>query len=213
MDKRYARLKKLPEVPALRLLAAASAKLSVPPPTPANADVSTVLNALAENYGWVDMIRLLSVALPPRECVWWSCLAGRDMTNGKETPCLITSEKWVFDPSDANRVAIEAALEAADPDDDTSLAATAALYAQGSLGTSDQMKELPAPDGALASCAFGINMLTVGEAEDPLAQLQLILERALDIARGGNGKIDPPPPAQPAGPPEPEDEEEAAAAS
>ena len=205
MDKRYSGLKKLPQAPALRLLAAGATKLSAPLSTPANADVPTVLNALAEDLCWIDMIRLLSVSLPPREAVWWACLAGRDISGGKETPCLIASEKWVFDPSEDNRKAVEAAIEAADTDDDTKLIGTAALYAPGNLGTSDQMKDFEAPAGALGGCVFGANMLTLSDADDPLVQLQLVLERALDIARGGNGKVEPPPP-QPLEPPEPEEE-------
>ena len=35
-------------------------------------------------------------------------------------------------------------------------------------------------------------MTTLGNVEDPLAHLQWLIERGLDISRGGNGKIEPP---------------------
>jgi hypothetical protein len=47
MDKRFADLKKIPAVPAARLLAAASIKLKTKLKSPTSADVSTVLTELA----------------------------------------------------------------------------------------------------------------------------------------------------------------------
>ena len=79
MSERFKNLKKIPDQPAARLLAAANAQLKTKLKTPANASVETVLEALAEVDAKVDMLRLLSVALPPRECVWWACRAGHDV--------------------------------------------------------------------------------------------------------------------------------------
>jgi len=74
-------------------------------------------------------------------------------------------------------------------DDDTALLATAALYATGNLGPGDDVKDVPAPPSALSGCVFGMNMLTLETVEDANVQLQVILDRALEIARGGNGSL------------------------
>ena len=104
-------------------------------------------------------------------------------------PCLVASEAWVFGPNDDNRARLRLALDTVDMDDDTDLVATAALYAAGNMGPGEDLRDHPAPPGALSGCAFGINILSMSGAEDQGARLQLILDRALDIARGGNGKV------------------------
>lgn len=191
MSERFANLKKIPDQPAVRLLAARSQKLETALDAPASASVEVVLNELAEKGAWVDAMRLLSVALPEREAVWWACIAGRDIAGEEGTPCLKAAEAWVFEPGDKTRAAVQAALDAADMDDDTALAATAALYAPGNMGPGE-MAEHPAPPAAVSSCAFGMNMTTLATAEDPLLQMQWLIDRALNIARGGNGKVDIP---------------------
>lgn len=198
MKERFSDLKKVPREPAMRLLATNRIKLATPLKAPASASVETVLEELGAQKAWVCVLRMMSAALPDREAVWWACLAARDICgDGPVTPCLKASEAWVFDPNDANREKVQIALDTADPDDDTVLAATAALYAPGSLGVG-ALSDMAAPPGAVAACALGMNMTTLGTAKDPMLQLQLIIDRAVNVARGGNGKIDkitePPPP-------------------
>ena len=189
MSNRYTNLKKISSMPAARMLAEAGIKLKAKVATPGNAQVEAVLVDLDAQEAWVDMILLMSVVLPPRECVWWGCIAAREVTDGKDTPCLKASEAWVFEPNDANRSKIQVALDAVDLDDDTALLATAALYATGNLGPGDDVKDVPAPPSALSGCVFGMNMLTLETVEDANVQLQVILDRALEIARGGNGSL------------------------
>lgn len=191
MSDRFADLRKVPDQPAARLLAANNATLRHPVASPANAPVAAVLAELAGAGAWVDLIRLLSVSLPPRECVWWACLAGRQVLGeGGSSPCLSAAEAWVFDPSPENRARVRAALETQASGDRTAPAATAALYAPGNLGDGE-MSGIPAPVGVVATCAFGVNLRTLKVAADIDAQFQLIIDRALDIARGGNGKVAP----------------------
>jgi hypothetical protein len=203
MTDRFEGLKKIPAQPAARLLAVANAKLQTPLESPASAPVGTVLAELSDKDALPDMIRLLSVALPPREAVWWACIAARDLTGDEVTPCLRAAEAWVFGPTDERRRAVQMALEAAEMDDDTTLVATAALYAPGDLGPGE-MSEHPAPPGAVSSCAFGQNLMTLGAAEDPVLQMHWLIDRALDIARGGNGKV-PVPEVDTSLPPLPDD--------
>ncbi|WP_375175995.1 hypothetical protein [Pseudooceanicola sp.] len=206
MSDRFKDLKKLPAEPAARLLAATSTKLETEIDAPASAPVEVVMAELEEKAAWVDLLRLLSVALPPREVVWWACIAARDVVGEDATPSIKASEAWVFGPNEKNREAIQMALDVADMDDDTALVATAALYAPGNLGTGD-MAQYQAPPAAVASCAFGMNMIAVSEAEDPLLHMQWVIDRGVDIARGGNGKVEVPDfDTSPV--PEPDDEDE-----
>ncbi len=188
MSDRFANLKKVPKAPAARLLAAKATKLEAPLEAPASASVEVVLAELEEKQVWVDLLRLLAVALPDREAVWWACLAARDITGENVTPCLKASEAWVFEPTEANREKVQMALDVADMDDDTALVATAALYAPGNMGPGE-LAEHPAPPAAVSACAFGMNMTTLGVAKDPLRHLQWLIDRGVDIARGGNGKV------------------------
>lgn len=209
MTDRFADLTKIPSEPAMRLLAARASKIGTPLDAPASATVSVVLEELERKEAWVCMIRLLAAVLPEREAVWWACLAARDMVPaGKETPSMKAAEAWVFDPTDDNRLQVKAAMESADFDDDTSLLATAAFYAPGNLGP-DEMAEFEAPPAAVSGCVFGMCMKTLGGADDPFNQMFWLIDRAIDIARGGNGQVPKPDFAfEPQ--PIPDDEEESA---
>ncbi len=189
MSERFSGLKKVPDHPAARLLAAANAKLATTLKSPANAPVSVVLEELESNGDWVDMLRLISVSLPPRECVWWACLAGRDVLGEQDvTTCLKAAETWVFEPSEDNRSKVQIALETVDVDDDTTLCATAALYAPGTLGPGS-LAEHTAPAGAVSSACFGMNIMALDFLKLPIAEAaDHLIDRGVDIARGGNGQ-------------------------
>ena len=197
MSERFANLHKVPQQPAARLLAVANIKLKTKLASPANASVATVLSELEAAEAHVDIARVLSAALPPREAVWWACLAARDVAavEGGEKPlCLQVAEAWVFDPTPENRARVFTAIDAGDPDDPAALAATAAMYAPGNLGDTDDLKDVPAPVGVVANCAFGMNVKTLDLEKDPILRLDFLIDRAIDIARGGHGQIPRPDP-------------------
>ncbi len=191
MDGRFAELKKIPADPAVRLLAAANAKLATKLPLPASAPVADVLAGLAGAGAQVDMLRLLSVALPGRERTWWACLAGRDVcaARGEEPPpTLAAAEAWVYRPGEETLGAVQQALEAADADDDLTLVAMAALYAEGRLGAGE-FASMAAPPGGASAAAFGVNVLALDRADIGIEKAaDLLIDRALDIARGGSGR-------------------------
>lgn len=193
MSDRFNDLKKIPEQPAARLLAHGNAKLETKLKAPASASVPVVLAELEAAEAYVDLIRLLSVSLPARECVWWSCIAGQDIVASEQakSACLPAAEAWVFEPTNENRVKLKTVLENESADDPAALAATAAFYAPGTMGL-DDMEEHPAPPGIVSACAFGINLQTVKLGPDANTRFQLIIDRALDIARGGRGKVELP---------------------
>ncbi len=174
-------------------MAMSNAKFDAPVGVPAAADVATVLRALDAQFRPVEMLRLLSVSLPVRECVWWACLAGRDLVQeGARAPKTLTcAEAWTFDPSDETRAAAREALDHADPDDPTMLCAMAASMSDGKLGPGP-LAEHDAPPGATQTAAFGMNMLALGQREEEFFHvIQVLIARGLDIAGGGNGSIDP----------------------
>lgn len=191
MNTRFADLKKVPNQPAVRLLALANTKLETKLKAPANAPVDVVMAELEQADAVVDMLRLMSAALPARERVWWACLAARDVVGPDPEvvpPPLLAAESWVRKPSDGARDAARIAVENADIDDDTVLSANAVVYCDDKLGTGE-LAQYDAPVGASQICAFGINIHAMGTGDDVMKMAHHLIDRAVDIARGGNGDI------------------------
>jgi len=212
MTERFAALTKIPKHPAARLLAMANQKLETKIDAPASAPVEVVLAELDKKAAWIDMLLLLAVAMPPRERVWWACLAARDLLAEGEAPAppLATSEAWVFKPNDDNRAATYATIEHAPPKDDTVHCATAAVFADGTLGPGD-LAEYPAPVGAAELSAFAMAVISLcHDVEQYDARAVVLVDRALDISRGGPGNIPMPPPLPPREETEDEEMEEEA---
>jgi len=192
MSDQFSNLTKIPQEPAARLLATANVKLETEIDAAASAPAQAVLAELHEKGAVIDSIRLFSVLLPPRERVWWSCLAARDVigAGADATPSMTASEAWVFKPTEENREAARASLEHADVDDDTVLCATSVLYSDGTLGPGD-LAEFPAPAGASEIAAFAMNVVALNVHSDKMDEYgQMLIDRAVDIARGGNGHVD-----------------------
>jgi len=195
MELNFDNLKKIPNHPAVRMLAMANTKIETPLESPVSASVSAVLEELAREEALFDMLKLLSVALPPREAVWWACLAARDLI-GHETekvpPSLEAAEKWVFKPSDELRDAATVAMETADIDDETVYCAMAVTYSDGRMGTGE-LSKVEAPPNAVSAAVICMNMKSLSETIDTMEDhMEMLIGRALDIARGGNGQVDKP---------------------
>jgi len=192
MKQKFKDLEKFPKDPVAKLLSRANVILKTPLKAPPTALAGVVLAELEEKGALVDLLRLLAILLPPRERVWWACMAARDYVgprSDKDPPSLVTSETWVFDPSDENRDAARNSLDHAYVDDDTVNCALAVLYADGTLGPGD-LAQYPAPAGASETAAFAMNMVALGELSDKFEEHgQLLIDRALDIGRGGNGQV------------------------
>ncbi len=191
MTGRFSNLTKVPAEPAAKLLAQSNVKLTTPLTSPASAPIEAVLDELAGQKANADLLRVISVVLPPRERVWWACLAARDIVgsgDANETRSLKAAEAWVFRPTEANREAAIASLDHADNDDKTTHCAMAVMYCDGTMGTGDLAK-MPAPPGAAAIAAFAMNVEALSHAKDQFeTYMQELVDRAVDIARGGNGK-------------------------
>ena len=191
MNERFLNLTKLPKQPAARLLAHANAELETELAAPASATIEAVLEELEQKGALIDMLRLLSVALPPRERVWWSCLAARDTLpeGAKLPPPLAAAEAWVFKPTEENRAVAHHAVQHASMKDDTKHCAVAVQFHDGTLGPGDLAQHAAPPGGAEVS-AFAMNVVAIGRSGKPLEIAALVLiDRALDIARGGSGRV------------------------
>ncbi|NRB16319.1 MAG: hypothetical protein HRU33_01755 [Rhodobacteraceae bacterium] len=186
-------LVKMPTDPVAKLLSRANVMLKTPLQAPPTAGASEVLQELSDKGALVDLLRLLAILLPPRERVWWACLAARDYIGPRsdnDPPSLTASEAWVYEPSEENRDAARITLDHAYIDDDTVNCALAVLYADGTLGPGD-LKQYPAPAGASETAAFAMNMVALSELSDKFEEHgQILVERAVNIGRGGNGQAD-----------------------
>lgn len=190
MSDRFGNLKKIPRDPARRLLALAGARLSVPVSAPAAASVGDVLAELEGADAWPDLLRLLSVALPVREAIWWGCVSAETFAGDPPPRTLAAARAWVFKPDDANREAARAAAEAAGPEDETAPLASAVAMHDGKLGTGD-LAAHDAPPGVAAALVLSVvaTALAHGPADAFAARRAAAIDCALDIARGGNGQV------------------------
>jgi len=192
MNNRFLNLTKIPQQPAARLLSMANAELETELTSPASAAVETVLEELEQKGALIDMLRLLSVALPARERVWWSCLAARDTLpeGSKLPPPLAAAEAWVFKPTEENRAVAHHAVQHASMKDDTKHCAVAVQFHDGTLGPGDLSQHAAPPGGAEVS-AFAMNVVAIGRSGKTLeVAAGLLIDRALDIARGGSGRVE-----------------------
>ena len=190
MTDQFSDLTKLTRQPAARLLSMANAELETELVAPASASVEVVLRELSEKGALIDMMRLLSVALPARERVWWSCLAARDILveGAKLPPPLAAAEAWVFKPTEENRAVAHHALLHASMKDDTKHCAMAVQFHDGTLGPGDLAKHAAPPGGAEVS-AFAMNVVAIAKSGTTLeVAAGKMIDRALDIARGGSGR-------------------------
>ncbi|WP_276153256.1 MULTISPECIES: hypothetical protein [unclassified Sulfitobacter] len=184
---------KVPKEPAAKLLSMANTRLDTPITAPVAALPDVVLEELDEKGAMIDLIRLLSILLPPRERVWWACMAARDYVGPKsknDPKSLTASEDWVFKPTEENRERARLSMDEAYIDDDTVNIALSVVYSDGTLGPAD-LAEYPAPAGAAETSAFAMNIVALDKNSDRFEEYgQMLIDRAVDIARGGNGRME-----------------------
>ncbi|KIN70346.1 putative secreted protein [Sulfitobacter noctilucae] len=193
MSERFKDMVKVPKEPAAKLLSLTNTRLETPIDAPVAAAPEVVLAELDQKGAMIDVLRLLSIALPPRERVWWACLAARDYIgpkSDKDPKSLAASEDWVFNPNADNRERARVSMDDAYIDDDTVNIAMSVLYSDGTLGPAD-LAEFPAPAGAAETCAFVMNLVALDKNSDRFEEYgQMLIDRAVDIARGGNGRVE-----------------------
>lgn len=186
---------RVPDEPAARLLARANQSLLTKTDTPANAGVEEVMRALDAADAERDMLVLMAVALPARQRTWWACLSARDLlgaaAEGSET--LAAAEAWVRSPSDETYAHAFDALQRAEPVDPAAHCSRSVVYSGGKLGPGDLM-EHDAPPGAAETAALTMVIDALSAtADNPKAYVSLLIDRAIDLAKGGSGKVTPGP--------------------
>ncbi len=149
------------------------------------------LDLLVEQKEFVDAVRFLARALPKAEAVWWACQcvrqAGGPNLPPKEEAAVVAAEKWVKDPSDANRRAAMPAAQAAEFGTAASTAALAAYWSGGSLAPPDA-PPVPPDDQLTAQGAAGAVLLAAikPDPQKGLEKCRQFLTLGLDVARGAN---------------------------
>jgi hypothetical protein len=148
----------------------------------------------AKNLG--DAVQFFAFALPPREAVWWACICSRDTLRDPVPQPLQdavdAAEKWVRNPTDEHRRAAMARAQATDLKSPAAWAAVAAFWSGGSLAP-ENLPEVPAPAHLTGCAVAGAVMLAAVKSEPQFADKKRTryLASAIDIANGGNGRLQP----------------------
>ncbi|MFT7559580.1 MAG: hypothetical protein ACI93R_001492 [Flavobacteriales bacterium] len=162
-----------------------------------NANISDAITALTSCNQYGDAIKLLAHGLPKREAVWWACLATRatqsDTADENNVNALIATEDWVKKPSEENLKRVNELSKATKYETAASWAATAAAWCTGSL-TPEGEEPVAPPEYLYAHAVAGSILLASHEGDGESASqnelLQLFLKQGLDLAKGGNGKVE-----------------------
>ena len=149
------------------------------------------LALLAEGRHFSEAVRFLAFSLPPREGVWWACVTARasELTPA-EAACLERVIAWTYEPDDAKRRACMEAAEGLKFEGAAAYAALAAFWSGGSMAP-EGMPEAP-PDPSLCAIGVGASVLlavVAGEPKSADRRFEETIERGIDIANGGNGKL------------------------
>jgi hypothetical protein len=152
------------------------------------------LKALLEEELLVDAIRLMAIALPRREAVWWACLLARRCivpdAPPEEMAAIEAAEAWVYRPTEENRRATFAPAQALDFRTAGSYAALAAYWSGGSIAPPEAPVVVPPGDGLTGTAAAAAVLLAAATVPAKAAlRHRGALERAIDIANGGSGRI------------------------
>jgi hypothetical protein len=188
-------LKKITVPNAQEVCALASAG-GFPLTAPEGTSPAAFLNGLlaAQNLG--EAVQFFAFALPAREAVWWACLCSRETLPDPAPPSLQeavdAAEAWVRNPTEEHRRAAMSRAQATDMKSPVAWAAIAAFWSGGSLAPENLPEVPPAPH--LIGCAVaGAVMLAAVKSEPQLADQKRarFLASAIDIANGGNGRLQP----------------------
>ncbi len=194
-DKKFADLKKLSPEPLAEILTRATVRLKTKVNLPREAPAADYLPLLEKAEAPLDLLMALAYALPAREAVWWSCLATRHDMDKEEADAshpIKAAENWVFQPGEKNKKIADKVFKRAAGDDPAKLCVMAALYGDGKVDLGDD-QQIDAPPYVSQGCAYSAIVGAASRAEEGLLErAALLIEQGLDIARGGNGKIEKP---------------------
>ena len=164
-------------------------KVKVPfrPETQRDDPVAKLIEELVAQNLMMDALKILALALPPREGVWWGCLAARDLLlDGEKSKALLAAEAWVYKPGQEAKKALEAFVEDAETPD--------RMMCEAGFNVPLPDDETPpaGPPHLPGLLIFSAQLISFYEPDHPdeiNRQGQLLLGRGLNIAKGGNGQV------------------------
>lgn len=146
------------------------------------------LDALVASGQWPDAVRLLALALPKREAIWWACRCAR-AAGPAPAPAAGTAlgaaEAWVAEPTEERRRAAFPAAEAAQFGTPAGCAALAVFLSGGSLAPPDIAAVPPAEDLTGKTVAGAVLLAgVVAEPEKASEKYRAFVTDGLAIAEG-----------------------------
>ncbi len=175
--------------------ATAAARASVPNALAVD-DPEPLAMALAGAAAPFAALRLAGAALPAREGVWWAWVAVRHTLRtladrGPAAPpkaahtALAAVERWIAEPTDANRRAAWAAGEAADLTTPVGCLCGAVFFTGGSIAAVESPMAVPPPPGAHVTMAASAVLMAAAQL-DPARLTALVhgsVAQAAAVAR------------------------------
>lgn len=159
---------------------------------PQHPTAQAFLDALTQRKLEMDALRFLAHLLNKREAVWWGCLCAWHLDRaqaGDEVKAAFRAVvRWVRDPSEFNRHALQSAAEAAgDTNTPAGCLALAGFFSGGSL-TGPDLPVVP-PEPTLTADTVA-NALLLAAMQGPITQITQTFRQFLslgwDVASGKN---------------------------
>lgn len=153
------------------------------------------IEKLAEAGFYHDAVTMLAHGLPKREAVWWACLAARASLTPEvdedNMAALVATEAWVKTPSEENRAKCRELGNKTKFKTPYSWAATAACWSTGNM-VEEKDIEVSTPEYLYAHAVAGSVSLaaTIIDPKKTEEYYKLFLSQGLDLARGGNGRVE-----------------------
>lgn len=146
------------------------------------------LDALMSGGQLPDAVRLLALALPKREAIWWACRCARaagPAPSSAASGALAAAEAWVAEPTEDRRRAAFPAAEAAQFGTPAGCAALAVFLSGGSLAPPEITAVPPAEDLTGKTVAGAVLLASVlTEPERASEKYRVFLADGLAIAEG-----------------------------
>ena len=151
------------------------------------------LDLLIEKGHFTDAIRMLALALPKREAVWWAATCVRATLPADAPPAALealkAAETWVSKPTEENRWAAKERAERAGLDKPAGWPGMGAFWSGGSMVPAHLPQMLPGPVFTANAVAGAILMAAPLHDSNRVMELyKLSMDDGLDIANGGTGK-------------------------
>ena len=174
---------------------------------PSDAAHRAVVQHLVSGAKYAEAVRFIAHALPRREGVWWAWVTAKRASGPTPAPpikaVLEATERWIAQPSDANRRAAWDAAQAADIGTPAGCAGAAAFFAGESIAPSNVQALPPGEFDASKMIAGAVLMSAVATEPEKAPEKYLAsIQQGLDVVSkiklwpgDTSAPLEPPPPA------------------